>query len=243
MKIREFIPKEMKVKYQLLKRLIRNTFIDRYKFATKRDNLVLYPRSISLKQEIKRSYLYENKLHNLRVSTSRVSNIIIMPGEVLSFWKSVKAPTPENNYRVGRNIISGQMKEDYGGGLCQLSGLMHHISLLADLKIIERHNHSVDFYTDESRYAPIGTDATVVYGYKDLMIKNNKQYPLAFDFEFIGDDQIIAHILSDTEIELLEITTKISVAEDKRMVQLLKASGSVISESTYIIFGKNAANN
>lgn len=236
MKVKDLIPKGMKIRYQLLKRLIKHTFIDKYNFATRKDNIRTHPDSVSLKQDIKKSYLYENKIHNLKVASSRVSNIIIMPGEVLSFWRSVKAPTPENDYRIGRNIISGQMKEDYGGGLCQLSGLIHHIALLVGLEIIERHNHSVDFYTDESRYAPIGTDATVVYGYKDLMIKNNKEYPLSFDFGFIKNDQIVAYILSEAKIQMLEIDTKISVTEGEKTVQLVKKSGCIISESTYRIF-------
>jgi hypothetical protein len=50
---------------------------------------------------------------------------------------------------------------------------VYHIGIIAGLDIIERYNHSVDIYTDDTRFAPLGTDATVVYGYKDLRIRNN----------------------------------------------------------------------
>jgi hypothetical protein len=60
------------------------------------------------------------------------------------------------------------------------------------LKIVERHQHSVDIYTEENRYTPLGTDATVVFGYKDLRIRNPYHFPIQFWFSveenhFIGE--------------------------------------------------------
>jgi len=60
---------------------------------------------------------------------------------------------------------------DYGGGLCQLSGIIYHAVLEAGLEILERHPHSLDIYTATTRYTPLGSDAAVVYGHKDLRFK------------------------------------------------------------------------
>lgn len=51
------------------------------------------------------------------------------------------------------------------------------------MEILERHNHSMDIYTDETRFTPLGSDATVVYGYKDLKIRNNFSAPVKFSFQ------------------------------------------------------------
>ena len=71
---------------------------------------------------------------------------------------------------------------DYGGGLCQLAGIVYHLALIAGLTVRERHNHSVDIYAEDERFAPLGSDATVVYGYKDLRIQNNYDFPIRFGF-------------------------------------------------------------
>jgi hypothetical protein len=51
---------------------------------------------------------------------------------------------------------------------------------LSGLKIVERYNHSVDLYGDGPRACPIGYDATVLYGYKDLRVKNMTNATLRF---------------------------------------------------------------
>ncbi len=51
----------------------------------------------------------------------------------------------------------------------------------ADLEIVERHPHSVP-----SDYAPIGLDATIVYGSRDLRIKNNTDFPITIYAKAVG---------------------------------------------------------
>jgi vancomycin resistance protein VanW len=67
-----------------------------------------------------------------------------------------------------------------GGGLCQLSGLIYYVSLMAGMEVMERHPHSRDIYDDQTRYAPLGADATVAYGFKDLRVVNPYSFPVCF---------------------------------------------------------------
>jgi vancomycin resistance protein VanW len=76
--------------------------------------------------------------------------------------------------------LAGQLRPDCGGGLCQLSGLIYYASLMAGLGILERHPHSLDIYDDHNRYAPLGADATVAFGFKDLRVLNAHTFPLCF---------------------------------------------------------------
>jgi vancomycin resistance protein YoaR len=115
--------------------------------------------------------LFENKLHNIRLAIARMQPFTLAPGEAYSFWQRALAPTAENGYREGAMFINQQVTTSLGGGLCQLSGLIYNLALLAGLDILERHPHSIDAY-GEDRYIPLGRDATVAYGRKDLRFGN-----------------------------------------------------------------------
>jgi vancomycin resistance protein VanW len=123
------------------------------------------------------------KLHNLELARRRIGDLLIPPGGVFSFWHLVGPPGPKHGFRAGRSLLGGQLRVDYGGGLCQLSGAIYHLSLLAGLRVLERHPHSVDIYDDSTRHTPLGADATVAYGFKDLRVENTLPEPLCLQCE------------------------------------------------------------
>ena len=75
------------------------------------------------------------------------------------------------------------------------------MSLFAGLSIVERFNHFVDIYSDETRYSPLGMDATVVYPQKDLIIKNPYHFPLRFEFK-ITDIEFVVLLRCAGRIEI-----------------------------------------
>lgn len=163
----------------------------RFKFARRSPEKVAegsaYPEQITITQPINLSKWSEDKKHNLSKAISMFSDVPLEPGQVFSFWHYVKNPTRKAGYRIGFNIIQGRLDFDWGGGLCQLSGLLYHLALKAGLGIVERFPHSVDLYTDETRYTPLGADATTAYGYKDLRIKNILDTPVCFRARIEGN--------------------------------------------------------
>lgn len=197
MKIRALIPKSFKLKFRLIKRFLSDRSID---FAIKYNSKKTFSNSIATTQEIKQGAFFENKVHNIKTASFKVDSIIINPNQVFSFWKIVGSPSEKNGFKKGRNIIKGKVSEEIGGGLCQLSSILYITSLKANLEILERHNHSVDIYKEEDRFTPLGADATVVYGYKDLRIKNNYEFPIQFRFSYI-ENQIICKLESLEKID------------------------------------------
>ena len=141
---------------------------------------------IRLVQPINQSRWAEPKIHNIDLAVSRFQDLAIHPGDIFSFWRIVGPTTEKKGYRKGINIIRGKLSFDTGGGLCQLSGLLYHLVIKAGFEVIERYPHSVDLYTDETRYTPLGSDATVAFGYKDLRIKNNLDIPFCFRIKVEG---------------------------------------------------------
>ncbi len=123
--------------------------------------------------------LFENKLHNIRLAISRIPPAL-QKGQEFSFWHKALAPTAENGYREGAMFINHQVRTSLGGGLCQLTGLLYNLALLSGCKIVERYNHSIDAYGEE-RYIPLGRDATVAYGRKNLRFCNPYDFPLMFE--------------------------------------------------------------
>lgn len=126
--------------------------------------------------------LFENKLHNIRLAISRFDPPVLQAGQEFSFWDVALAPTAENGYREGAMFINHIVTTSLGGGLCQLSGLIYNLALLSDCEIVERYNHSIDAY-GEARYIPLGRDATVAYGRKNLRFRNPYQYAIRFELQ------------------------------------------------------------
>lgn len=190
------IPRNIRLRMKLILRHFRDLLTGQSrKFAKPVPKSIEFQYFIQLTQDIRPSPLYENKKENIKIACAKIESVMLYPGEILSFWKIVGRPSPRNGFKKGRNIIAGQLIEDYGGGLCQVSGILYHLALIGGLDIPERHNHSVDIYTDDTRYAPLGSDATVVYGYKDLRIKNNYNYSIQFRFE-VNEDHLTAILCS-----------------------------------------------
>lgn len=134
----------------------------------------------------------EAKRHNLRLAADALHRTTIAPGEVFSFARIVGPPILPRGFRAGRTLVAGEVAASIGGGLCQLSGLLYLAALECGLEIVERHPHSLDIYTDATRFAPLGADATVVYGHRDLRFRNTLDVPIGFACEVAADQVTLA---------------------------------------------------
>ncbi len=201
MRLKNLIPASLRLSYKVWqrKRADKQSGLLE-KLAQQKTQQTSFTHTHKLQQPIRKSYLYENKVHNIRVAAAQINQVIIKPHEVFSFWNILGAPTKENNYKVGRNIINGKLVEDVGGGLCQVSGILYYLSLQCGLTILERHNHSKDIYTEEERFTPLGSDATIVFGYKDLRIQNPFSFSIQFQF-IVEDDSVELILKSEHPIE------------------------------------------
>ena len=189
--------------------------------------------SLEKTQDVKPSETLESKVNNLKLGAKKIQSIIIYPQEIFSFWKSVGVPNLRNGFSKSRTIIDGKLSPSTGGGLCQLSGIIYHASLEAGLAIVERHHHSVDIYENESdRYAPLGSDATVVYCYKDLRIRNNLESPIKFEFD-VQNHQITIYIKSTFEISKQSIKFVINNQSAEKITVSTHIGNNIICQSNY----------
>ena len=200
-----------------------------FSFAKPNAQRISYNHKIKLTQSLKPN---KAKVHNLKLAIQSIESVDILPGEIFSFWKIVGNPSRRNGFIGSRSIINGQVTNSIGGGLCQLSGLVYYLSLKSGLEIIERHNHSMDIYTEETRFTPLGSDATVVYGYKDLKIRNNLTAPVKFSFQLEEETITVAlncmDILPEREVRFEQIDSSQSPIRIRTIVDNI-----IIAESSY----------
>lgn len=225
------VKKRIRIRLKLILRYFRDLFQGNFgRFTSNQPKSISYSFSISIKQEIKPSQSFENKKYNLELAAQRVSKHHILPQQIFSFWKAVG--NPENGFKTSRSIQQGKVILDVGGGVCQISGLIYHVSLLAGLTIEERHNHSIDLYTEETRFSPLGLDATVVFGYKDLRILNKYPFPIKFEF-LITDHTIEIKLISTEEIPLQQLKIDLTENLEFKFVKVKNQDGIILNESQY----------
>jgi vancomycin resistance protein VanW len=108
------------------------------------------------------------ELYNAKFAILELTGTIIEPGEIFSQNEKLGPYTQGRGYEKGPMFFGTQIRDVEGGGVCKVATLIYNIANLANLEIIERHNHSMPV-----DYVPLGQDATVAYGYKDIRFRNN----------------------------------------------------------------------
>jgi len=120
--------------------------------------------------------LQVNKVTNLRIAISNIDGILIRPGETFSFCKLVGLPTEKKGYLLGMELSFGKARAGVGGGICQISNLIHWLIIHSPLTVTERYHHSFDPFPDDGRVLPFGSGATVFYNYRDYQFTNNTEH-------------------------------------------------------------------
>lgn len=110
---------------------------------------------------------------NVERGASLVKGTLLYPGEECSFASLVGPVEVDNGYFMAPSYESGQVVESAGGGICQVSTTLYGALLQAELKIVERSNHSMLV-----NYVEPAMDAAIAGDYKDLKFQNDKEAPI-----------------------------------------------------------------
>ena len=149
-----------------------------------------------------------NRSTNIALATKSVSGTVLMPGETFSYNETVGQRTPARGYKEAGVYVNGAVSTDYGGGICQVSSTLYNATLLCNLEIVERRNH-----TFESSYVPAGQDATVSWQSPDFKFKNNRNYPIRLN-AVAGSGRVtfsIYGLKSDDDYEVKIQSSKIAI--------------------------------
>ncbi|HCQ5597662.1 VanW family protein [Clostridioides difficile] len=145
-----------------------------------------------------------NRSINIKLATDSISNVLLMPGETFSFNKHTGKRSKENGYKSAPVIMEGEMEEDYGGGVCQVSSTLYNSVLYAGLEIVNVKNHTIP-----SSYVPKGRDATVADSGIDFLFKNNLKHAVYIK-NYVSGNQIVCNIYGSAEDKQnITISTKL----------------------------------
>lgn len=111
--------------------------------------------------------------HNILLSTLAINNHVVFPGEEFSFNKVVGERTKDKGYKKAPVIVKGELAEDIGGGICQVSSTLFNAVNLRGILMVERYSHS-----RAVPYVPPGKDATVSWWGPDFVFQNNYNQPI-----------------------------------------------------------------
>lgn len=111
--------------------------------------------------------------HNIQVGASRVNGICLLPGESVSFDERIHDDSDGKKFREANSYLQGKVVQTDGGGICQISTTAYNAILRAGILPEKRYPHSMPVH-----YVPLGLDAAISEGVKDLMIRNTLEVPI-----------------------------------------------------------------
>ena len=116
----------------------------------------------------------QNKADNIRLACSKIDGLLILPGEVFSFWETVGKTSRRNGFKDGRVIINGRLTAGVGGGLCNLANSINLVILHSPLTITELHHHSDALAPDPNgQHVPYSSGTSVNYNFVDYRFRND----------------------------------------------------------------------
>lgn len=132
-----------------------------------------------------------DRSYNIRVAAAALDNLLVPPGQDVSFNKVVGPRSSEAGYKNAKVIVNNQLVDGLGGGVCQVSTTLYNAVLLAGLEVVSRSNHSIPV-----SYVSPGRDATVAYDSIDFVFRNNTPKHI-FIKTFVSGGRITAKIYGD----------------------------------------------
>jgi len=119
------------------------------------------------------------RVNNVTLSAEIINGHVLLPGEEFSFNRVVGRRTREAGFQAAPAIVSGEMVNVRGGGVCQTSSTLFASIRPTELRITQQQRHSRPV-----PYLPWGWDAAVWYPILDFRFENNTAYPLLIIMEF-----------------------------------------------------------
>jgi len=154
----------------------------------------------------------QGRLENLKRAVSAIDGTLLSPKEKFSFNERVGPRITERGYKVAPVMVKGELVPGIGGGVCQVSTTLYNVVLLAGLKLEKRGHHARPV-----KYVSPGRDATVVWGYTDLVFSNDKDYPIYIQGEVKGG-RLTFRLFGKKEFEEVKLLSEVETKTDGTII-------------------------
>lgn len=115
----------------------------------------------------------KERSRNIEIAAEAINNHVVFPNEQFSFNDVVGERTEDKGYKRAPVIVKGELSEDIGGGICQVSSTLYNAVDLKGIEITERYSHSRSV-----PYVPSGRDAAVSWYGPDFAFTNESKHPI-----------------------------------------------------------------
>lgn len=125
------------------------------------------------------TYLYgstQNRIDNVVLAAKSIDGLVLAPGEQFDYNKALGERTTERGYKAAGAYSGGEVVQEVGGGICQVSSMVYYAALLSNLQIDTRSCH----YFPVSYVNP-GMDATVSWGGPEFRFTNDREWPIRIE--------------------------------------------------------------
>jgi vancomycin resistance protein YoaR len=157
-----------------------------------------------------------NRINNIAVAASRLNGLVIQPGEAISVSTLFLQRTAENGYQKAGTYYQGKVIQATGGGICQVSSTVYNAVMNAGLLVVMRFPHSMPV-----SYLPLGMDAAISAGSKDLIFLNPYETP------------ILIQTITENQLLTVNVYVETDTLKDRRYEMFSKKTGDLSAE-TYL---------
>lgn len=142
---------------------------------------------------------------NLILACEAISGTVLNPGETFSFNDVVGKRTSEKGYKWADDQIGIEVERILGGGISQVSSALYYCTLVADLNVVSRTNHSLI-----PGFSDYGLDAAVGWDSPDFKFSNSLGLPIRIEasaeggkvkVSILGTDETDYYVAMDYEID------------------------------------------
>ena len=157
----------------------------------------------------------DNRISNINLVAEKLNGHIMLPGEVFSYNEYVGQRTKEAGFLEAGAYDNGEVVQEVGGGICQVSSTLYCATMYAQLETVERTNHY--FKVD---YLDYGLDATVSWPKPDFKFKNCRDYPIKIVATCDNEEKALTIEIWGTDVDGSYVT--------------LRSSKLVVYDSVYV---------
>lgn len=138
----------------------------------------------------------QNRIDNVVLAASLIDGTVLKPGEKLSYNDTLGQRTAERGFKTAGAYSGGQVVQEIGGGICQVSSTLYYCTLLANLQIDSRTCHYFPV-----AYLPAGLDATVSWKSPDFKFTNDRAYPIRLESEVDTEKNTLTVRIMGTNVD------------------------------------------
>ena len=150
----------------------------------------------------------KDRISNVKKACEAINGVMLMPGDTFSYNDALGERTAENGWLYATAYANGEVRQELGGGICQVSSTLYNAVLYSNLEIVERTCHQF-----QVAYLPWGMDATVSWGWPDFKFRNDQDYPIMI-VAWVDDETNECCVqIKGTDVDHIYVIMKFSTGE------------------------------